>query len=113
MLQKTNKNQITMDAPKRPKKPLTPYFLFLKDYRDTHGQVATTAIEANKILGDKWNSLSEEEKNKYTLKAKLEKEKYEEEMKAFNESTSTHPYILKLSYFILCFCRRIPKSAEQ
>ncbi len=86
---------------KRPKKPLTPYFLFLKDYRDTHGQVAATAVEANKILGDKWNALSEEDKNKYIQRAKSEKEKYEEELKDFkqrcNNSSKMKHY---LSWFV-------------
>ena len=82
--------QVQQQQPARPRKPLTPYFLFLKEYRDTHGIIAASAVEANKIMADKWKALSEDEKSKYTEIAKAEKKQYNEQIqnsKIQNESS--------------------------
>jgi hypothetical protein len=69
-----------------PRKPLTPYFMFVREFRATNnGTISGTAVEINKVLGDRWNALSEEEKGKYNEMSKISKVRYQEEMEIYKK----------------------------
>jgi hypothetical protein len=70
--QQTNYNQHIQHLPpsiEKPKNPLTPYFLFLKEKRETikreYPELSPT--EMANVMGQIWKSLTEEEKRPFEL----------------------------------------------
>ncbi|KAI9189755.1 Non-histone chromosomal protein 6 [Blastocladiella emersonii ATCC 22665] len=68
--------------PNKPKRPMTAFFIFSGEFRDAVkaenpeakvGQIA-------KLLGERWRSMSDEEKAPYAEKVKAEKARYDREM---------------------------------
>jgi len=77
-------------APKEPKRPLSAYFIFL-------GEKSSSVTSANradraKELTAQWSGLSPEAKQVYESKAKENKEKYDEEMKAYRSTSGFKAY---------------------
>lgn len=68
--------------PNAPKRYLSAYMHFANENRDTIRQENPEASfgQIGKLLGQKWNSLSAEEKAPYEDKAGVDKKRYEEEM---------------------------------
>jgi len=64
---------------RRPKKPLSAFFLFLRETRDS----SLPPMEIGKRAGEAWRSMSDGEKAKYTHQAKTEYAKYKEAMKTY------------------------------
>ncbi|GFP82763.1 high mobility group b protein 3 [Phtheirospermum japonicum] len=56
---------------------------FRKQYKEKHPKNKSVAA-VGKAGGDKWKSLSEEEKAPYVAKAEKRKEEYERNMEAYN-----------------------------
>lgn len=70
-----------------PKRALTAYFLFAAQVREEVKQSlekqSVTAI--SKLIGEKWNSLSEEEKKIYQEKAQVSKQEYLKKMEEYKK----------------------------
>ena len=82
------------DAPKKPRQPKSAYILF-SGSETVRADIKTDNpdIEAKgmmKALGDKWNSMSDEEKQPFVDEAAPDKARYMEEMKAYKEAMGTH-----------------------
>jgi len=80
------------EAPKEPKRPPSSYFIFLgqKSAQRASGDSRPSgdkAKELSKELSAEWNALSPEGKKEYEDKAKELKDKYDEDMKAYKESS--------------------------
>lgn len=71
-----------------PKRNLTAYMFFSKDYREKVRQENPKASfgEIGKLLGKKWKDMSEKEKVPYVDKAEEDKKRYEKEKAAMEES---------------------------
>lgn len=73
--------------PNAPKKPLSAYFLFSKEYRpkilEEHPELASKVSEVAKELGKKWKTLSDEEKKPYQEEAEELKAQYQEDLAAY------------------------------
>ncbi|KAI1714996.1 HMG (high mobility group) box domain-containing protein [Ditylenchus destructor] len=69
--------------PNAPKKPLTAYFLWLKDNRARITQTGMTAPQVAKAAGVEWNALTD--KTHWTKLAQQEKQRYEQEMQHYNQ----------------------------
>ncbi|KAJ1921411.1 Non-histone chromosomal protein 6 [Mycoemilia scoparia] len=67
-----------------PKRPLSAYMFFSKDYRErvkTENADATFG-QIGKILGEMWRSMGDDQKAPYDKKAKEDKARYEREKNA-------------------------------
>lgn len=80
------KTQRRKKDPNAPKRALSSYMFFANENRDivrsenpnvTFGQIG-------KLLGEKWKSLSDEEKKPYDEKAAADKKRYESEKELYN-----------------------------
>jgi hypothetical protein len=73
-------------GPKKPKKALSAFMIFSNENRarikDAHPDASFGEI--GKILGQEWNSMSESDKKPYAEKSQEDKDRYNEEMKAFS-----------------------------
>ncbi|CAD8059114.1 unnamed protein product [Paramecium sonneborni] len=76
--------------PNAPKRPLTAFFLFNQKYREKvlERNPEVKLIQISQMAGQKWNSMSEEEKQPYIDQYNEAKNKYEEEIKDYNEKQS-------------------------
>lgn len=74
----SEKREIESKLP--PKKPCTPYLLYLKDVRATvtEENPDLTAVEIIKLLGSKWKSLDQDEKARYKEIYLQQRKEYEE-----------------------------------
>ncbi|MCO5594253.1 hypothetical protein L7F22_048280 [Adiantum nelumboides] len=73
--------------PNKPKRPPTPFFVFLEEFRKTFSanNPNVKAVSAvGKAGGDKWKSMSEADKAPYVTKANARKVEYEKNIKAYN-----------------------------
>ena len=79
-LQKLDKNGMEM-----PKKPLSPYFEFVKEERDrVKAELGSLSIvEIGKELGRRWRSLSVEQKRVFQDRTKVGQIQYDSEMREF------------------------------
>ncbi|KAI7908347.1 high mobility group box domain-containing protein [Cokeromyces recurvatus] len=86
-----NKPQRKKKDPNAPKGPGNVFFLFCRLERDKIKDEcpAENPSEVTRLLGQKWKSLTKEEKKKYYDLYKHELEEYEEAMKSYNTSTNT------------------------
>ncbi|GES79041.1 non-histone chromosomal protein 6 [Rhizophagus clarus] len=71
-----------------PKRNLTAYMFFSKEYREKVKQENPKASfgEIGKLLGKKWKDMSDKEKVPYVNKAEEDKKRYEKEKAAMGET---------------------------
>lgn len=85
---KSKKRKLTkVRDPNMPKRPQTAYFLFLEDFRKTYKEEhpdSKGVKELAKDAGEKWRSMTDEEKKPYQDRAAELKEEYEKAMEAYN-----------------------------
>ncbi|XP_031103001.1 HMG1/2-like protein isoform X2 [Ipomoea triloba] len=76
--------------PNKPKRPPSAFLLFMEvfreEYRKQHPDNKRVGV-VGRAAGDKWRSMSEEEKAPYIDKAEEKKEDYEKQMTAYNEKS--------------------------
>ncbi|KAG8377245.1 hypothetical protein BUALT_Bualt08G0008200 [Buddleja alternifolia] len=84
----TKKEKQAAKDPNKPKRPPSAFFVFMEDfrkqYKEKHPNNKSVAV-VGKAGGDKWKSLSDEEKAPYVAKAEKRKEEYERKMEAYNK----------------------------
>lgn len=78
-----------------PKAPATGYNLYLNDQRKLFKDSPLVFHEITKIIGNKWSSLSLEEKKPYLEKAEEEKRRYKEELRVYRQSGAYQLYLAK------------------
>ncbi|XP_042007590.1 HMG1/2-like protein [Salvia splendens] len=83
----TKKDKKAAKDPNKPKRPPSAFFVFMEDfrkqYKEKHPSNKSVAA-VGKAGGDRWKSLSEEEKAPYVAEAGKRKEAYERNMEAYN-----------------------------
>jgi len=67
----------------RPKRPLTPYFCFLKEQRDNFVGKGYECKEIGKVYGKIWRDMPESEKSKYNYMAEQERFRFKNEMESY------------------------------
>lgn len=77
-----------------PKAPSTGYNLYLNEQRILYKESRLPFHEITKLIGNKWSSLSLEEKKPYLDKAEEEKRRYREEFKAYRQSKAYQLYLM-------------------
>ncbi|XWS59952.1 hypothetical protein CRYUN_Cryun08bG0166400 [Craigia yunnanensis] len=87
-LGKAKKERKAKKDPNRPKRPPSAFFVFLEEFRATfkreHPNVkAVSAV--GKAAGEKWKSMSVDEKSVYEAKAAKRKTDYEKQMNHYNK----------------------------
>ncbi|KAK9270187.1 hypothetical protein L1049_025763 [Liquidambar formosana] len=84
----TKKEKAAAKDPNKPKRPASAFFVFMeefrKQYKEKHPNNKSVSV-VGKAGGDKWKSLTEEEKAPYVAKAEKRKSEYEKNMKAYNK----------------------------
>ncbi|CAH8271987.1 unnamed protein product [Arabidopsis lyrata] len=83
-LKKTNDEKKSSSTSNKPKRPLTAFFIFMNDFRKTFKTEhnGSLAKDAAKIGGEKWKSLTEEEKKVYLDKAAELKAEYNKSLES-------------------------------
>lgn len=76
-----------------PKAPATGYNLYLNDQRKFYKNSSLAFHEITKLIGNKWSSLSLEDKKPYLDKAEEEKKRYREELRAYRQSGAYQLYL--------------------
>ncbi|XP_057974451.1 HMG1/2-like protein isoform X4 [Malania oleifera] len=80
--------------PNKPKRPPSAFFVFMeefrKHYKEKHPSNKSVAV-VGKAGGDKWKSLTDDEKAPYISKAEKRKADYEKTMKAYNKKQAEAP----------------------
>ncbi|KAG6479630.1 hypothetical protein ZIOFF_063098 [Zingiber officinale] len=71
--------------PLKPKQPMSAFFLFSKERRETLLQEKKTILEISKIAGEEWKNMMEEQKAPYEEIAKKLKENYNQEMELYKQ----------------------------
>ncbi|KAI4339967.1 hypothetical protein MLD38_024849 [Melastoma candidum] len=91
---KSNKKEKKAKDPNKPKRPPSAFFVFLeefrKEYKEKHPQNKAVSV-VGKAAGDKWKSMSDEDKGPYVAKAGKRKADYEKNMKAYNKEQADGP----------------------
>lgn len=78
-----------------PKAPATGYNLYLNEQRKTFKDSSLAFHEITKIIGNKWSSLTLEEKKPYLEKAEEDKKRYREELRQYRQSDAYRAYLTK------------------
>ncbi|CAG9769344.1 unnamed protein product [Ceutorhynchus assimilis] len=78
-----------------PKAPATGYNLYLNEQRSFYKSSSLQFYEITKIVGNKWSSLTLEEKKPYLDKAEEDKKRYREELKQYRQSEAYMLYLNK------------------
>lgn len=78
-----------------PKAPATGYTLYLNEQRKLFKDSSLAFHEITKIIGNKWSSLTLEEKKPYLEKAEEDKKRYREELKQYRQSDAYRAYLTK------------------
>ncbi|KAK8480040.1 hypothetical protein V6N11_020986 [Hibiscus sabdariffa] len=91
-LPKAKKEKKAKKDPNKPKRPPSAFFVFLEEFRTTFKKEnpnvkAVSAV--GKAAGEKWKSMSEEDKAPYEAKARKRKADYEKQMKDYNKKQET------------------------
>ncbi|KAI8095259.1 high mobility group box domain-containing protein [Thamnidium elegans] len=70
--------------PSTPKRGLSAYMFFSQDQRSTVKEESPDATfgQIGKLLGEKWKSMTDEQKKPYVAKAEIDKKRYESEKAA-------------------------------
>lgn len=76
-----------------PKAPATGYNLYLNEQRKLYKDSSLAFHEITKVIGNKWSSLSLEEKRPYLDKAEEEKKRYREELRIYRQSGAYQLYL--------------------
>ncbi|GLT89436.1 hypothetical protein SLE2022_074160 [Rubroshorea leprosula] len=85
---KAKKEMKVKKDPNKPKRPPSAFFVFLEEFRSTFKKEnpnvkAVSAV--GKAAGEKWKSMSEDEKSEYEAKAAKRKTEYEKQMNDYNK----------------------------
>ncbi|GLT55735.1 hypothetical protein SLA2020_288300 [Shorea laevis] len=85
---KAKKEMKVKKDPNKPKRPPSAFFVFLEEFRSTFKKEnpnvkAVSAV--GKAAGEKWKSMSEDEKAVYEAKAAKRKTEYEKQMNDYNK----------------------------
>jgi SWI/SNF-related matrix-associated actin-dependent regulator of chromatin subfamily E protein 1 len=85
----------TLQPPKPPEKPLTPYMRYNKEMWDVvKGENPDLKLsEASKIIGTRWKLLTEKDKQKYADEWEAEKAVYAEQMKVYHNSPAYKAFL--------------------
>jgi len=87
---KTGKRKKT--AKKGPKRPLSAYMFFCKDKRaEVKQETGASFSELGKLLGGRWQKLSDEEKRPYEEQNEKDKKRYEAEKENFPDDEADEP----------------------
>lgn len=78
-----------------PKAPATGYNLYLNEQRKLFKDSNLAFHEITKIIGNRWSSLTLEEKKPYLEKAEEDKKRYREELKQYRQSDAYRAYLSK------------------
>lgn len=78
-----------------PKAPATGYNLYLNEKRKSFKDSNLAFHEITKIIGNKWSSLTLEEKKPYLEKAEEDKKRYREELRQYRQSDAYRAYLNK------------------
>ncbi|CAH1981496.1 unnamed protein product [Acanthoscelides obtectus] len=78
-----------------PKAPATGYTLYLNEERKLFKNSSLAFHEITKIIGNRWSSLTLDEKKPYLDKAEEDKKRYREELKQYRQSAAYRAYLLK------------------
>lgn len=78
-----------------PKAPATGYNLYLNEQRKLYKDSTLAFHEITKIIGNKWSSLTLEEKKPYLAKAEEDKKRYREELHKYRQSDAYRAYLNK------------------
>jgi ABC-type transporter MlaC component len=85
--------------PNAPKRPLSAFFLFCADERANVKALhpSYSVGEVAKDLGEKWNKVTPEQKQKYESRVQAEKQRYEKEMDTYrNKGAAANDEVRKL-----------------
>ncbi|KAL3845892.1 hypothetical protein ACJIZ3_003295 [Penstemon smallii] len=83
----TKKEKQAAKDPNKPKRPPSAFFVFMEDFRKSYKEKHPnnkSVAAVGKAGGEKWKSLSDEEKAPYAAEAEKRKEEYEHKMEAYN-----------------------------
>ena len=72
--------------PKKPKRPLSGYGYFCRDYREALESEKMSFSDMNKKLGSMWKELTEESRKKYIKSSEEDKERYDTEMEIYSNT---------------------------
>ncbi|KAJ8919010.1 hypothetical protein NQ315_016915 [Exocentrus adspersus] len=78
-----------------PKAPATGYNLYLNEQRKLFKDSNLAFHEITKIIGNRWSSLTLEQKKPYLEKAEEDKKRYREELKQYRQSDAYRAYLTK------------------
>lgn len=78
-----------------PKAPATGYNLYLNEQRKLFKGSSLAFHEITKVIGNKWSSLTLDEKQPYLEKAEEDKRRYREELKTYRQSDAYRLYLAK------------------
>ncbi|KAI6198605.1 HMG box domain-containing protein [Aphelenchoides besseyi] len=70
--------------PNAPKRPMSSFFIWMKENRERLKKPGMSAAEVAMIGGDEWRKL--EDKSEWEEKAEIERQRYERELDAYNAS---------------------------
>lgn len=83
----SKKDKKVAKDPNKPKRPPSAFFVFMEDfrkqYKEQHPRNKSVAA-VGKAGGEKWKSMSEDEKASFVAQAEKRKEEYERKMAAYN-----------------------------
>ncbi|XP_039007817.1 high mobility group B protein 1-like [Hibiscus syriacus] len=91
-VRKAKKERKANKDPNKPKRPPSAFFVFLAEFRTTFKKEnpdvkAVSAV--GRAAGEKWKSMSEEDKAPYEAKAQKRKGDYEKQMKDYHKKQGT------------------------
>ncbi|KAI8990876.1 high mobility group box domain-containing protein [Mycotypha africana] len=92
MKQSAQRNQPAKKKdPNAPKRNLSSYMLFSQSIRPqiVRENPELSAIDTARLIGEKWNALSDKEKKPFVEKAAQEKARFDNEMKLYNDGLSS------------------------
>ncbi|KAL8767506.1 MAG: hypothetical protein Q9209_006013 [Squamulea sp. 1 TL-2023] len=74
--------------PNAPKRGLSAYMFFANDNRESvrEENPGISFGQVGKVLGEKWKALNSKQREPYETKAKADKERYEKEKTAYNDT---------------------------
>ncbi|CAA0842015.1 High mobility group B protein 3 [Striga hermonthica] len=84
----TKKEKKAAKDPNKPKRAPSAFFVFLEGFRQQYKEKHPTnkSVSAvGKAAGEKWKSMSDEDKAPFVAKAMKKKEEYERKMEAYNK----------------------------
>ncbi|GMH07059.1 hypothetical protein Nepgr_008899 [Nepenthes gracilis] len=80
-----------IEDPNKPKRPATAFFLFMEDFRKVYKEQHPDSKKGSEVAkegGEKWKSMTDEEKKQYVDRAAALKAEYEKAMEAYGAENS-------------------------